>query len=105
MRKQTLFRCNYEGHTAEVHETDIYNQRRACVDAIGWEPFQDWFYDQAFRSWWQVMGGVGVPLYRIYQRKTEWKTVKPEPSKEDEDRHIARDDSVDDMIAQVLKKK
>ena len=51
------------------------------------------------------MGGVGVPLYRIYQRKTEWKTERPEPSKEDEDRHIARDDSVDDMIAQVLKKK
>lgn len=98
-------RCNYEGHTSEVHKTDIYAQRRACVDAIGWEPFQEWFYDQGFRSWWQVMGGVGVPLYKIYPRKTEWKTVKPEPSKEDEDRHIARDDSVDDMIAQVLKQR
>jgi len=97
-------RCDYEGHTPEVHETDKYAQRRACVDALGWEPFQDWFYDQQFRTWWQVMGGVGVPLYRIYQRKTEWKTEKPEP-KEEEDRYIARDDSVDDMIAQVLNKK
>jgi len=97
-------RCDYEGHTPEVHETDKYTQRRACVDALGWEPFQDWFYDQQFRTWWQVMGGVGVPLYRIYQRKTEWKTEKPEP-KEEEDRYIARDDSVDDMIAQVLNKK
>jgi len=98
-------RCNYEGHTEEVHETEKYNQKRACVDALGWEPFQDWFYDQAFRGWWQVMGCVGVPLYKIYQRKTEWKTVKPDRAKEDEDRHIARDDSVDDMIAQVLNKK
>merc|ERR1719244_2453333 len=97
-------RCDYEGHTPEVHETDKYTQRRACVDALGWEPFQDWFYDQQFRTWWQVMGGVGVPLYRIYQRKTEWKTEKPEP-KEEEDRYIARDDSVDDMIAQVLKQR
>merc|ERR1719312_2024208 len=61
-------RCNYDGHTPEVHDTDIYAQRRACVDALGWEPFQDWFYDQQFRTWWQVMGGVGVPLYKIYQR-------------------------------------
>jgi len=98
-------RCNYEGHTEDVHNTDKFAQRRACVDALGWEPFQDWFYDQSFRTWWQVMGGVGVPLYKIYQRKTEWKTEKPEPSKSDEDRHIARDDSVDDMIAQVLNKK
>jgi len=98
-------RCNYEGHTQEVHDTDQYAQRRACVDALGWEPFQEWFYDQAFRGWWQVMGCVGVPLYRIYQRKTEWKTEKPDRSKEDEDRHVARDDSVDDMIAQVLSKK
>jgi len=98
-------RCDYEGHTSEVHETDKYAQRRACVDALGWEPFQDWFYDQGFRTWWQVMGGVGVPLYRIYQRKTEWKTEKPEPSKDEDDRYIARDDSVDDMIAQVLNKK
>jgi len=98
-------RCNYEGHTQEIHDTDQYAQRRACVDALGWEPFQHWFYDQAFRGWWQVMGCVGVPLYRIYQRKTEWKTEKPDRSKEEEDRHVARDDSVDDMIAQVLNKK
>ena len=29
-------------------------QRRAIVDTLGWEPFQDWFYDQTFRGWWQV---------------------------------------------------
>merc|ERR1719317_848508 len=97
-------RCNYEGHTPEVYNTDVHEQRRACVDALGWEPFQEWFYDQQFRTWWQVMGGVGVPLYKIYKRKTEWKTEKPEP-KEEEDRYIARDDSVDDMIAQVLKQR
>jgi len=46
---------------------------------------------------------VGVPLYRIYPRKTAWKTEKPE---ETEDEPVAkssltRADSVDDMIAQV----
>lgn len=97
--------CNYEGHTQDVHDTDEFARRRACVETYGWEPFKEWFYDQSFRTWWQVMGGVGVPLYKIYQRKTEWKTEKPEPSKSDEDRHIARDDSVDDMIAQVLKQR
>ena len=24
------------------------------MDTLGWEPFQNWFYDQAFRGWWQV---------------------------------------------------
>ena len=46
----------------------------------------------------QVMGCVGVPLYKIYQRKTEWRTVRPA---EAEERGVRRDDSVDDMIAQV----
>ena len=95
-------------------------QRRAIVDTLGWEPFQDWFYDQTFRGWWQVMfqqiktvferqtikqmaenlwwschksckqrgccaqvtGCVGVPLYRIYPRKTAWRTEKPEVQNE-----------------------
>ena len=52
------------------------------------------------------MGCVGVPLYKIYPRKTEWKTVRPKESLEDAaDKKITRNDSVDDMIAQVLNKK
>lgn len=50
------------------------------------------------------MGCVGVPLYKIYPRKTQWRTEKPERAEEDSSQ-IARTDSVDDMIAQVLKKK
>jgi len=94
--------CHQEGHTQEVHSAVKFSQRRACVDALGWEPFQDWFYDNEFRSWWQVMGCVGVPLYKIYQRKTEWRTVRPADA---EERGVRRDDSVDDMIAQVLKQR
>ena len=56
------------------------------------------------RSWWQVMGCVGVPLYKIYPRKTQWRTEKPERTEEDA-ALISRTDSVDDMIAQVLSKK
>jgi len=52
------------------------------------------------------MGCVGVPLYKIYPRKTEWKTVRPKESLEDAaDKKITRNDSVDDMIAQVLKQR
>lgn len=50
------------------------------------------------------MGCVGVPLYKIYPRKTQWRTEKPERS-EDDTNLISRNDSVDDMIAQVLNKK
>jgi len=98
--------CNYEGHAEEVHTAEKFTQRRACVDTLGWEPFQEWFYNNEFRSWWQVMGCVGVPLYKIYPRKTQWKTVRPKESLEDAtDKKIVRNDSVDDMIAQVLNKK
>ena len=49
-------------------------------------------------------GWGGSPSLQNIPKKTEWKTEKPEP-KEEEDRYIARDNSVDDMIAQVLNKK
>merc|ERR1719447_806367 len=96
-------RCGYVGHTEAVHDVKDFKQRRAIVDTLGWEPFQDWFYDQTFRGWWQVTGCVGVPLYRIYPRKTAWRTEKPEVT-EDEPvakSSLTRADSVDDMIAQV----
>jgi len=96
-------RCDYEGHNEVVHDAEDFKQRRAVVDTLGWEPFQNWFYDQTFRGWWQVTGCVGVPLYRIYPRKTAWRTEKPEVT-EDEPvakSSLTRADSVDDMIAQV----
>ena len=49
------------------------------------------------------MGCVGVPLYKIYPRKTQWRTVRPEEP--EADKKVSRNDSVDDMIAQVLNKK
>ena len=49
------------------------------------------------------MGCVGVPLYKIYPRKTQWRTVRP--VEVEEDNKLSRNDSVDDMIAQVLNKK
>lgn len=99
--------CNYEGHTDQVHETKKYTQRRAIVDALGWEPFENWFYDQDFRGWWQVIGCTGVPLYRIYPRKTPWTTEKPKREEQEEEGKlkVMRDDSVDDMIARVLGKR
>ena len=41
--------CQLPGHAAEVHTAQKFAQRRACVDTIGWEPFQDWFYNNEFR--------------------------------------------------------
>jgi len=90
--------CEYQGDRAKE-----FAQKRACIEAQGWEPYQEWFYDNEFRSWWQVMGCVGVPLYKIYPRKTQWRTVRPQEV-EDENK-LSRNDSVDDMIAQVLNKK
>ena len=63
------------------------------------------YYTSVPRSWWQVMGCVGVPLYKIYPRKTQWRTVRPEEAPETEVTKLSRADSVDDMIAQVLSKK
>ena len=52
------------------------------------------------------MGCTGVPLYKIYQRKTQWRTERPPEATEDADtKGLVRDDSVDDMIAQVPIKK
>ena len=55
-----------------------------------------------FRNWWQVTGCCGVPLYKIYPRKTEWrKERKPDPV-DSTARGLSKNDSVDDMIAQVV---
>jgi len=103
-------RCNEAGHVEEVHDVTSYTQRRTCVDFLGWEPFQKWFYETDFRNWWQVTGCVGVPVYRIYPRKTEWRRErKPEvgnPAPNNPSTcngyRVTKADSVDDMIAQVL---
>ena len=39
---------------AHVDPSYVLPQRRCVVDSLGWEPFQDWFYQQGFRGWWQV---------------------------------------------------
>ena len=41
--------CGYRGHTEQVHTAEDFSQRRACVDALGWEPFREWFYNNEFR--------------------------------------------------------
>merc|ERR1719188_2456858 len=86
---------------------ELFKQRRDAIETDGWEPYQEWFYDNEFRTWWQVMGCTGVPLYKIYQRKTQWRTERPPEAPEEADTSsgLVRNDSVDDMIAQVLKKK
>ena len=63
-----------QSHHKILHDTTDFRQRRTIVDSLGWEPFQNWFYESSFRSWWQSNGLVGVPLYRIYKRKNEWKS-------------------------------
>ena len=31
-------------------ESDLtFTQKRAIIDSLGWEPFQEWFYDNEFR--------------------------------------------------------
>ena len=77
--------CSQLGHSSAVHDASDYKQRRAIVDTLGWEPFKEWFYDNEFRSWWQLNGCVGVPLYRLYKRNTEWKNTAPKPT---EDMHL-----------------
>ena len=69
--------CLEYGHVGSVHDVMDFRQRRAIVDTLGWQPFQSWFYENSFRSWWQLNGLVGVPLYRIYQRKSDWKCGGP----------------------------
>jgi len=94
-----------DANALDKHE--LFKQRRDAIETDGWEPYQEWFYDNEFRTWWQVMGCTGVPLYKIYQRKTQWRTERPPEAPEEADTSsgLARNDSVDDMIAQVLKKK
>jgi hypothetical protein len=48
----------------------------------------------------QVSGCVGVPLYRIYPRKTEWVRERKKGEKKEEPR-LQKRDSVDDLIDQV----
>jgi hypothetical protein len=43
---------------------------------------------------------VGVPLYRIYPRKTEWVRERKKGEKKEEPR-LQKRDSVDDLIDQV----
>lgn len=69
--------CNNVGHLPSLHEASNYKQRRMIVDTLGWEPFREWFYELSFRSWWQLNGCVGVPVYKIYRRKNEWRTEGP----------------------------
>ena len=42
------------------------------------------------------MGCTGVPLYKIYQRKTQWRTERPPEAAEDADTSsgLVRNDSV-----------
>ncbi|XP_023323711.1 uncharacterized protein LOC111697812 [Eurytemora carolleeae] len=95
-------RCNYIGHLEEVHDVTNVHQRRTCVDHLGWEPFQTWFYEPDFRNWWQVTGCVGVPLYRVYPRKSEWRVTRPKETQKSPGNvgGVSKTDSVDDMIAQ-----
>jgi hypothetical protein len=65
--------CNLSGHCPIVHSAENFEQRRVVVDTLGWEPFKVWFYESTFRSWWQLNGHVGVPLYKIYPRNSEWR--------------------------------
>jgi len=69
--------CSTMGHHPAVHEVTDYKQRRMVVDTLGWQAFREWFYELSFRSWWQLNGCLGVPLYKIYRRKNEWRTEGP----------------------------
>ena len=64
-------------YSPKCHDVTDFRQRRVIIDTIGWEPFQSWFYENEFRSWWQLNGLMGVPLYRIYKRKNDWKSGGP----------------------------
>ena len=48
--------CLEYGHVSSVHDVTDFRQRRAIVDTVGWQPFQPWFYENSFRSWWQLNG-------------------------------------------------
>jgi hypothetical protein len=51
-------------HVEEVHSAADYQQRRAIVDELGWEPFTQWFYEQDFRNWWQVIYSNSLRLFK-----------------------------------------
>ncbi|QQP50102.1 Uncharacterized protein FKW44_010994 [Caligus rogercresseyi] len=101
--------CGSEGHVAVVHSAKEFNQRRCIVDMLGWEGFREWFYEEDFRSWWQLNGLVGVPLYKIYRRTTEWR-LEPKAEEREESAVssktkggylLSRDDSIDELMKSV----
>lgn len=97
--------CLAMGHTPAVHEAVDFKQRRAIVDTLGWEAFQSWFYEPTFRSWWQLNGCLGVPLYRLYKRNTNWKSGGPiEPSPDDNSDKQPEVASIVDRAAQLAEK-
>ena len=55
-----------------VHEASEYHQRKSIIETLGWEGFVPWFLEFHFRSWWQLNGLLGVPLYKINNRKEIW---------------------------------
>ncbi|TRY78209.1 hypothetical protein TCAL_14443 [Tigriopus californicus] len=65
------------GHKSTIHAVTGFQQRRVIVESmVG--TFHGWFYESVFRSWWQLNGCGGVPLYKLYRRKTDWRTdVQP----------------------------
>ncbi|XP_040575951.1 uncharacterized protein [Lepeophtheirus salmonis] len=106
-------KCGANGHVGIIHSATDFNQRRCIVDMLGWVSFQEWFYEFNFRSWWQLNGYVGVPLYKIYKRNTEWRlepkveTDKKPPSSSFRSEHstrakggyvLSRDDSIDELM-------
>ena len=52
MQQESSYHVKFENQDeAELlHTVKDFAERRACVDALGWEPFQEWFYDNEFRS-------------------------------------------------------
>lgn len=117
MASSTCAVCCTEGHSEKIHAVSDFKQRRTVVDTLGWEKLREWFYDNAFRSWWQLNGCVGVPLYKIYKRNTEWRK-EVAPLTEDESNNndiynykperparknykLEKDDSIDELMKSI----
>ena len=97
-----------------------FKQRRVVIDNLGWEKFQSWFYENCFRSWWQLNGCIGVPLYKIYKRKSAWNKqvgelsedqlndieqhglIKPiRPARTKRNFKLERDDSIEELMKTI----
>ena len=97
--------CQAYGHHKVVHDTTDFRQRRAIVDTLSWENFQEWFYESSFRSWWQLNGLVGVPLYRLYKRKNDWKSGGPiEPTMDPDTEKSIETQSIVEKAAEMAEK-